>query len=327
MAAVKKTELDLSSVSERPDGFFEVQFRAMGTHCSLLYDSDNHSSAKEVGLEVVNWVRYFERRYSRFLKDSFLSKVNSLAGIEPVPLEAEDRKLLGLCQSLSFITKGLFDPTTLPLSLLWDFKKKSPQIPSDEKIKRAMDLVGWNKVVLNQKEIFLPHSGMGLDFGGFGKEYAVDRVIEILVSFGVENAMVNFGGDIHALGSPKNAVDWIIGIENPQEPGRPSFALELKGMAVATSGTYSRFFEKAGKRYSHLIDHRTGYPVSSNVFSASVLAVTCLEAGALSTCSLLCESKEGLGVIENYYGAEGCLRTDRSLYWSRGFDKYIFQNK
>ena len=140
-----------------------------------------------------------------------------------MPLEDEDRRLFGLCQSLNFITKGLFDPTTLPISLLWDFKKKSPEIPSDDKIKRAIELVGWKKVVLKQDEVFLPLPGMGLDFGGFGKEYAVDRVIEILKSCGVENAMVNFGGDIHALGCPKNALNWIIGIENPKEPGRPAF--------------------------------------------------------------------------------------------------------
>ena len=327
MATVTNPQSDLPSVCERSDGFFEVQFQAMGTLCSLHYDSENHVSAKEIGLRVLKWVRYFELRYSRFIKDSFVSKVNSLAGLEPVPLEDEDRRLFGLCQSLNFITKGLFDPTTLPISLLWDFKKKSPEIPSDDKIKRAIELVGWKKVVLNQDEVFLPLPGMGLDFGGFGKEYAVDRVVEILKSCGVENAMVNFGGDIHALGCPKDALNWIIGIENPKEPGRPAFALELKGMAVATSGTYARFFAKDGKRFSHLIDHRTGYPVSSNVFSASVLASTCLEAGALATCSLLCDSKEGLGVIENYFGAEGCLRTDRALYWSKGFEKYLCQNQ
>ena len=327
MGDLTKHESDSHAIAQRPDGFFEVSFHAMGTHCILLYDCDNERLANEVALEAVNWVRFFERRYSRFLKDSFVSTVNSLAGVEPVALEEEDRRLLGLCQSLNFITKGLFDPTTLPLSILWDFKRKSPEVPSESKIKEAMKRVGWNRVVLNPDEVFLPHSGMGLDFGGFGKEYAVDRVIEIINSFGVGNAMVNLGGDIHTLGRPKDAANWIIGIENPKEPGRPSFALELSGMAVATSGTYARFFEKEQKRYSHLIDHRTGYPVSSNVFSASVVSSTCLEAGALATCSLLCDRKEGLGLIENYFGAEGCLRTDQSLYWSKGFDQFICKNQ
>ena len=316
-------KLDSLAIIQRPDGFFQATFHAMGTHCELLYYCDNEGLAKEVAGEVVNWVRFFERRYSRYLNDSFVSTVNSLAGIEPVGMEEEDKRLLGLCQSINFITKGLFDPTTLPLSILWDFKRKSAEVPSEKKIREAMDLVGWKKVVLDSSEVFLPSVGMGLDFGGFGKEYAVDRVIEIITDFGMTNAMVNFGGDIHTLGIPPKASKWIIGIENPKEPGRPSFALELSGMAVATSGTYARFFEKERKRYSHLIDYRTGYPVSSNVFSASVVSSTCLEAGALATCSLLCESSEGLGLIENYFGAEGCLSTDRALYWSKGFEKFL----
>ena len=131
----------------------------MGTHCSLLYDSENQVLAKEIGLRVLKWVRYFELRYSRFIKDSFVSKVNSLAGLEPAPW----RMKTGCCSV--FVKVELhyktLDPTTLPISLLWDFKERS-EIPSDEKIRRAMDLVGWKKVVLNQDEVFLPlRNGVG----------------------------------------------------------------------------------------------------------------------------------------------------------------------
>lgn len=327
MGVLKRPDPSSTPLEVGQDGFYKVAFKAMGTACDVLYESTSTEHAERVRDEVVSWVRFFENRYSRYLPNSFISEVNAAAGIRPVSLLPEDERLLNLCRGLHFMTKGLFDPTTLPLSLIWDFRKKNPRIPEKAEITRALSLVGWSKVELGEKEVFLPAEGMGLDFGGFGKEYAVDRVLEIVRSMGVRNAMVNFGGDVALSGRPSDAAHWRIGVENPKKPGQPDFALSVTERGVATSGTYMRFFEMNGKRYSHLIDHRTGYPVSGKVFMATAIASTCLEAGALSTCSLIGEREEGLSLLENFFGAEGCLRTERALYWTRNFDKYLIHNE
>ena len=161
---------------------FRVSFQAMGTACEVAYSSPTAREAELFRREVMAWVDGFEKRYSRYLPDSLVGRVNAAAGRESVEVNEEDLHLLDLCDGLHFLTEGLFDPTTLPLSLLWDFKARDPQVPDEGRIASALHLVGWKKVVREGNRIFLPEEGMGLDFGGFGKEYAVDRALEMAMA-------------------------------------------------------------------------------------------------------------------------------------------------
>ena len=319
------SELSRLSPAECSKGMFRVSFQAMGTACEVAYSSPTAREAELFRREVMAWVDGFEKRYSRYLPDSLVGRVNAAAGRESVEVNEEDLHLLDLCDGLHFLTEGLFDPTTLPLSLLWDFKARDPQVPDEGRIASALRLVGWKKVVREGNRIFLPEEGMGLDFGGFGKEYAVDRALEMAMARGIEDVLVNFGGDVRVLGSPPDATAWRVGVEDPNRPGEPGLLLALDDGAVATSGNYRRFFERAGRRYGHLLDHRTGYPTSSECLSATVVAGTCLEAGVLATCSLLEGPRKGLASIERFFGAEGCVRTESGLKWSKGFDGQVVE--
>ena len=318
--------LEQVSQSDCRHGLFRVSFTAMGTSCEMVYSCGSATGADTFREEAMNWVRDFENRYSRYLPDSLISRINAGAGKEAVEVSGEDVRLLDLCDSLNFLTHGLFDPSTLPLSKLWDFKAKDPKVPEVDQIHEALRLVGWKKVIRESNRIFLPEAGMGLDFGGFGKEYAVDRVFEKALSHGIENALINFGGDIRAIGSPPQEQSWRIGVEDPSKPGSPAFLLSVDDGAVATSGNYQRFFERSGRRYGHLLDHRTGYPTETACLSSTVIARSCLEAGVLATCSLLEGERNGLVAIENFFGAEGCLRTQSGIAWTKGFDRHVIAN-
>jgi len=320
-------ELSTLSPYSLSKGLFRLAFNAMGTQCEITYAAQSTKQATDFREEILPWVKQFEQRYSRYQPDSLISQINQMAGIDFVTLNQEDTRLFELCDTLHFITQGLFDPTTLPLAKLWDFKAKHPTIPEDDKIKAALQTVGWKKVVREENRVFLPIKGMGLDFGGFGKEYAVDRIIEKAQDHKIENILVNFGGDIRTLGSPHSTSSWRIGVEDPSQPGQARVTLSASNRAVATSGNYQRFFTHKNRRYSHLLNHRTGYPASNRLTSSTVTANTCLEAGILATCSLIEGKKEGLSLIENFFGAEGCIFTDSGMIWTKKFNEYTITNE
>lgn len=321
-------KMELSALDQKTlkNGQFRISFQSLGTQCEISYSTTSHQTATKFRIHALNWIHGFEKRYSRYLPDSLISQINQNAGLCPVKINQEDLKLFKLCDTLHFLTKGLFDPTTLPLSNIWNFKAAVPEIPSEAKIQNALKKVGWKNVVVQDNSVYLSETGMGLDFGGFGKEYAVDRIIEIAKTMGISNMMVNLGGDIRTIGSPSNSDFWSIGIEDPNYPGQSRFSINANDLAVATSGNYQRFFELNGRRYGHILDHRTGYPATSSNLSASVIANTCLEAGILSSCSLIDENRSGLRMIENFFGAEGCVWTDNGLSWTKRFGEYINLN-
>jgi thiamine biosynthesis lipoprotein len=310
------------------EGLFRLSFKALGTACEISFSAESSSQAEAFRKRSLSWVRNFETRYSRYLPESLISQINQNAGIgKVVSINEEDLRLFKLCDTLHFFTEGLFDPTTLPLSLLWDFKAKKPQIPDQQKIDYAISKINWKKVVFKDQLVSLPEVGMGIDFGGFGKEFAVDRVIEIAQEHNIEDIIVNFGGDLRTLGSPPDSDHWVVGIENPNQPGQARFTLLANNLAVATSGNYQRFFELGGKRYGHLLDHRTGYPTPSSNLSATVIANSCLEAGILATCSLLDDRYQGLSMIDRYFSAEGCVWSANGIAWSKKFETYLQYNR
>ncbi len=322
--AFKRMQIAKLTSETISNGLFRLSFTAMGSPCEITYSCESAREATAFRERSLEWVRNFENRYSRYLPESLISRINRTAGTgESIEIEEEDERLFKLCDTLHFFTRGLFDPTTLPLAQLWNFKAEKPRIPNDGEIKVALTKINWKKVTRKDGQVSLPELGMGLDFGGFGKEYAVDRVMEMGRRFGISDLLVNFGGDLRTLGSPPDSPHWRVGIEDPNQPGQARFTVRANDLAVATSGNYQRFFEINGKRYGHLLDHRTGFPTSSDHLSATVIAKSCLEAGILATCSLMDEHLQGLGLIENHFGSEGCVWTKSGMVWSKKFDTHL----
>jgi thiamine biosynthesis lipoprotein len=303
-------------------GLYQLSFRAMSTICRVSFEASNAAQAREFQQEVLSWVGGFEARYSRFIPDNLLGRINAAAGREWVEVDPETEALLTLCQEMVFFTRGVFDPTALPLLRLWNWKARPPVIPDSEAIKDALKLVGWGKIQRRPGMIFLPRAGMGIDLGGIGKEYAVDRVLAFAKERGLENALVDFGQDVRAQGRPPGKEAWHIGLQDPGNLSRCWTGVAVTDRAVATSGDAVRHFEHAGRRYGHILDPRTGYPVNNGTLSVSVIAPHCTFAGILSTAAFVLGLKEGLELIGLCPGVEGCIITENARNQTRMFHAY-----
>jgi thiamine biosynthesis lipoprotein len=304
-------------------GLYKLEFRAMSTECRVLVHGVSAEIAREFQQEVLAWTAQFEARYSRFLPESLIGRINAAAGEHWVETDSETERLFNLCQDLFFFTRGSFDPTALPLILLWNWKQRPPVVPLAESIRAAQELVGWNKIQRRPGGIFLPRRGMGLDLGGIGKEYAVDCVTNRAIERGIPHVLVDFGLDVRVRGHSPDKKFWWIGLDDATNPGKCWTGVAVSDHAVATSGDYLRNFEHEGRRYGHILDPRTGYPALNDCRAVSVIAPSCTIAGLLSTSVCILGPKEGLQLIELHPGAAGAVTSQNTRLYSRKFHEYI----
>ena len=305
------------------NGLHKLEFRAMSTLCRVNLHGVSADVARDFQRDVVAWVAQFEARYSRFNPDSLIGRINAAAGEHWVETDPETDQLFNLCQELFFFTRGSFDPTALPLIKLWNWKQRPPVVPDDQTIQAARELVGWNKIQRRVGGIFLPRTGMALDLGGIGKEYAVDCVMNMAIQRGIPNVLVDFGQDVRVRGQAPDKKFWWIGLDDATNPGKCWAGVAVTDHAVATSGDYLRNFESNGRRYGHILDPRTGYPAFNDCRAVSIIAPSCTIAGLLSTSVCILGAKEGLQLVELHPGAAGAVITETTKLYSRKFHEYI----
>lgn len=302
------------------------RWRALGTVCELQFAAQDPAAATEFIAAAQAWVEAFEARYSRFRADSELSRINRGAGRHWVEVDGEMEQMLGLCAMIHFETGGLLDPTALPVMRLWDYRVPRTCLPSEEEIAGALALVGWEKVQRRPGAVFLPRAGMELDFGGWGKEFAVDAVAQIARNLGLTRVLVDFGHDLHVSEAPEGRPAWHVGLEDPDTPGRHRGSIAVRNRGVASSGDYLRGFTLGRRRYGHIVDPRTGRPVANGCRQVTVVAPSCLQAGVLSTSAFILGGEAGLRRIQDTYGADGLIVADRVRYQTRGFSGYVVEN-
>ncbi len=305
------------------NGLHRLDFRAMSTACQIKVHGVPADVARDFQRDAVAWVGQFEARYSRFIPDSLIGRINAAAGEHWVETDPETERLFNLCQELFFFTRGSFDPTALPLIKLWNWKANPPVVPTDTDIQAARQLVGWNKIQRRPGGIFLPQAGMALDLGGIGKEYAVDCIVNMAIARGIANVLVDFGQDVRALGHAPGKKFWWIGLDDATAPGKCWAGVAVTDQAVATSGDYLRNFVFNGRRYGHILDPRTGYPAFNDCRAVTIIAPSCTIAGLLSTSVCILGAKEGLQLVELHPGAAGAVTTETTKLYSRKFHEYI----
>ena len=305
------------------DSLHRLEFHAMSTRCRVNCHGASTTVIRDFQRDVVAWVAQFEARYSRFIPDSLIGRINAAAGEHWVETDSETDRLFNLCQELFFFTRGSFDPSALPLIQLWNWKQQPPVIPDDAAIQAARVLVGWNKIQRRPGGIFLPQAGMALDLGGIGKEYAVDCVTNMAIERGIRNVLVDFGQDVRVHGHAPDKKFWWIGLDDAKSPGKCWAGVAVTDQAVATSGDYLRHFKLNGRRYGHILDPRTGYPAFNDCRAVSIIAPSCTIAGLLSTSVCILGAKEGLQLVELHPGAAGAVTTETTKLYSRKFHEYI----
>ena len=309
--------------SKTKPGWHHLAFNAVGSPCRVEFAAATPALAQEIGRQIVLWISTFEATYSRFIPTSLVSRINQAAGKDWVPIDPETERLLALCHEMNFLTRGVFDPTSLPLIQLWNWKQQPPVIPEDAAIQATLAKVGWRKVQRAPGKIRLPEPGMGIDLGGMGKEYAVDQAAGLALQAGATSVLVDFGHDVHVQGPPpEKKPAWHIGLEDPRRPGQCWTGLAVNNMAVASSGDYLRGFTAGGRRYGHILDVRTGKPVANGCLGASAAAPSCTLAGMLSTAAFVLGPQEGIRLIDSTFGAVGCVVTENGTVMSRRFQEF-----
>ncbi|MFA7242992.1 MAG: FAD:protein FMN transferase [Sulfuricellaceae bacterium] len=263
---------------------FHFIFDAMSCSNELRFFAPDAQAAADVAQAAIAEVRRIERRYSRYRDDSITSMFNRTACAQPLEVDAETAALLDYADHCHRQSEGRFDITSGVLRRAWNFK--NGQVPAQTDIDALLPLVGWEKASWARPFLHLPLPGMELDFGGIGKEYAADRAAAICREMGCAHGFANLGGDLCVWGAQPDGAPWLIGIRDPDDGGRMLARLPVYSGGLATSGDYARCLEIDGRRYSHLLDPRSGWPVEG-LRCVTVQAPNCMLAGSLSTIAML----------------------------------------
>ncbi len=236
---------------------------------------------------AVQLVNTLDAALTRSGEHSPLSAVNR-AGAGTLTAVPDDLgEAVSTALSIAKRTGGAFDPTLAPLIDLWGFSGDHPAVPAQDAVDAALSATGWEHVFCTETPegwgILFDQSGMGLDLGGIGKGYAAKNVTELLLERGVTSALLDLGGNITALGTKKNGDSWQIAVQDPQDENSYLCILPLRDRSASTSGSYERYFEENGVRYSHILDPETGHPVENGLLSVTVVCEDPVTADGLST--------------------------------------------
>lgn len=255
----------------------------MASPCELLLATEDEHEAAMLTQLVADEAWRIEQKFSRYRDDNIVHAINNASG-RPVEVDDETARLLDFADTCWRVSEGRFDVTSGVLRRAWRFDG-SDHVPSKKEVHALRRRIGWHKVVWRRPRFMLP-AGMEIDFGGIGKEYAVDRCALLVATRTASGALVNFGGDLRATGPRADGSPWQVGIEKVREDDRQA-VIEIAHGAIATSGDARRFVIRNGKRYGHILDPKTGWPVRAAPRSVTVLDATCTQAGLLATLAML----------------------------------------
>jgi thiamine biosynthesis lipoprotein len=280
----------------RHDSYITANFQAMASPCEFLFDTLDEALAVSLAQKGLKEVKRIERKFSRYVKGNLCSAINT-AGGDTVTIDDECYRLLEFANTCYELSDGMFDLTSGVLRRAWTFDC-SDRIPNQRSIDALLSLVGWENIRYDANSIRMK-PGMEIDFGGIGKEYAVSAISAIFKAEAPElSVLINLGGDIQITSPRKLEQPWHVGIENHEH------VIPVIQGALATSGDAKRYLLKSGKRYSHILNPKTGWPVANAPSSITTHAPLCIQAGCLATLALL-----------RGKNAESFLKSQDVKYW------------
>lgn len=258
-----------------------------------LYDDGTEKLYKEIFDRLDN----LEQQFSVSIPESYVSKINRGAGNGPVQISEDVLDILEVSSLVSEISGGAFDITADPVIQLWGINTDHARVPESDELSKAMEKIGNERMHFAEDGVSwcILEKGMSINFGAVAKGYAADAVAEILKERNVRKAIIDLGGNIYCYGKKEDGKLWTVGIKNPENPtGTPLLKVSSDEVSVVTSGVYERFFEKDGKKYHHIFDPKTGFPVENDLASVTVICKKSTAADALSTACFVMGQEESL---------------------------------
>lgn len=259
---------------------------------------------------AIGEISRIEALISSWKTTSETSNINKNAGVNPVKVSEELFSLIQRALQISNLTDGAFDISYASMDKLWKYDGSMTQMPSKEAIKKSVAKVGYQDIIVDPKNstVFLKNKGMKIGFGAIGKGYAADKAKKLLISNGVSGGIINASGDINSWGSKPSGSSWQVAITNPLNKNKAFAMLPIKD-AVVTSGNYEKYVTFNSRRYSHIIDPRTGYP-SQGIISVTVFAPKAELADALATSVFVMGVETGIDRINQLKAIECIIITD-----------------
>jgi FAD:protein FMN transferase len=301
----------------------------MGSRFELTAVAEQKISAEKAVKLAIEEIRRIESDISEYIPSSTVSKINDMSGISPVKVSKELYDLIERSLRIAKLTNGAFDITWAGMSGLWSFDGLEMKMPSDGSIAERLLLIGYSNISLNKEDttVFLKIPGMKIGFGANGKGFAANKAASLMKELNIPGGIVNAGGDLITWGKPLTGEHWTIGVSDPENTRLSLAWLNVDEMAVVTSGNYEKYTIIEGKKFSHIIDPRTGYPVSG-LKSVTIICPDAELADALATAVFVMGRENGLNMINQLNGIE-CLIIDdnNKIHSSDGLQLNYYQVK
>lgn len=289
---------------------------AMDTYITMQAYGRDADSALD---DVENQIYSMEAQWSVTDEDSEIYEANHSGG-DPVNISTDTSLLINFALTMARNTDGVLDPTIYPVLTAWGFTTEEYRVPSQEELSGLLPLVDYKKISLTDTTITVP-DGMQIDLGAVAKGYAGDKVAEILRNHGITSALVNLGGNVQAVGTKPDGSPWRIGVRNPFTDGNLG-VLEVKDVAVVTSGGYERYFtDSEGNVYWHILDPNTGCPANNDLASVTAVAPEGKLCDALSTALFVMGPEKAVDFWRSNQNFEMLLVTmDGGIYLTEGLE-------
>jgi len=284
----------------------------MGSGFEITAIATDKSTAREAVKLAIEEIQRIEKLISEWDSTSQTAAINRYAGIREVKVDRELIELIRRSLSVSRLTNGAFDISFASMAKIWKFDRKEHPLPDSALVKQASELINWQKIQIDttRKTVFLEEKGMRIGFGAIGKGYAANSAKRKMQQLqGVLGGVVNASGDLTAWGQSIHPNGWSVQLANPDSRNKPIGWIRLNNMSIVTSGDYEHYFTHNGKRYSHIIDPRTGYPVVG-IKSVTILCPDAELGDALATSVSVLGIDEGLYLVNKLNGVE-CLIIDQ----------------
>lgn len=300
-----------SSVNFAQQAFHKTTL-LMGSRFDITVVAENEEQGKAYVDTAIAEISRIEKLISSWHPNTQTSEINRNAGIKPVKVDKELFDLIQRAISISKLTDGAFDISYASMDKVWKFDGSMSEMPTAEAIKKSVEKVGYENIVLDEynQTVFLTKEGMKIGFGAIGKGYAADKAKQLLMDKGVVAGIVNASGDMNTWGKQPNGKDWMVAITNPLNKNNAFALLPLKQGAVVTSGDYEKYVEFDGVRYAHIINPKTGYP-ATGIISVTVFAPSAELADALATSVFVMGKDVGLDRINQLPNIECIIIDDK----------------